>query len=65
MKDGPTRERLIEIDSGIREPGAIVNRNLEQKLYLHRSCKPIDEIDFTKGRRSLGLAMECEGGCGL
>lgn len=70
MQPGPTRELIIQIDHGIRQPGAIVNRNLDQKLYLHRSCKPIDQIDFTKGRQDLwdtggGLSAECEGGCGL
>ncbi len=65
MQGGPTTELIIQIDHGIREPGAIVNRNLDQKLYLHRSCLPIDKIDFTKGKQSLGFGMECEGGCGL
>jgi hypothetical protein len=64
MQPGPTRERLVEIDTGIRTPGAIVNRGLDQKLYLHRDCKPITEIDFAR-ERQLGFAMECEGGCGL
>jgi hypothetical protein len=65
MDEPETRSELIHIDYGIRRPGAIVNRNMEQSLYLHRSCRPIDKIDFTKGRQSLGFAMECEGGCGL
>ena len=64
MQPGPMRNRLIEIDTGIRRPGVIVNRGLDQKLYLHRSCRPIDQIDFSE-RPSLGFAMECEGGCGL
>lgn len=64
MQPGPTREALIRIDTGIRTPGTIVNRNLEQKLYLHRACRPIDQIDFTN-ERQLGFTMECEGGCGL
>lgn len=64
MRPGPTRERLITIDTGLRTPGTIVNRGLDQKLYLHRECRPIDQIDFTN-ERQLGFAMECEGGCGL
>lgn len=64
MEPGPTRERLIEIDTGIRTPGLIVNRGLDQKLYLHRDCKPITEIDFVR-EKQMGFAMECEGGCGL
>lgn len=64
MAPGPTRDALISIDTGIRVPGTIVNRNLEQKLYLHKSCLPIDKIDFTNEKQA-GFAMECEGGCGL
>lgn len=64
MRPGPTRDALIHIDTGIRIPGAIVNRNMEQKLYLHRACRPLTEIDFTRGKGA-GFAMECEGGCGL
>lgn len=64
MEPGPTRDALIHIDTGIRIPGAIVNRNLNQKLYLHKACRPIDQIDFTN-EKQLGFAMECEGGCGL
>lgn len=64
MADPVTREELITIDSGMRRPGAICNRNMDQKLYLHRACRPIDQIDF-RGERQLGLSMECEGGCGL
>lgn len=64
MEPGLTRERVIQIDHGIRTPGVIVNRGLQQKLYLHASCRPIDQINF-KNEKQLGFAMECEGGCGL
>ncbi len=64
MLPGPTRDALILIDTGMRTPGVIVNRNMDQKLYLHRACRPIDQIDFANDRQ-LGFAMECEGGCGL
>lgn len=64
MAPGPTREKLLQIDTGIRTPGTIVNRGLDQKLYLHRECRPIDQIDFAN-EKQLGFAMECEGGCGL
>jgi hypothetical protein len=39
-------KRAVEIDEGIRRPGAVVNRNLHQTLYLHRSCLPLVQIDF-------------------
>lgn len=61
--------RVIEVDHGMRVPGAIYNRNIEQSLYLHKACKPIDEIDFhprvnTK-ELQLGFGVECEGVCGV
>ena len=39
-------------------------RKREQQVYLHRSCRPIDQIDFSN-EKQLGFALECEGGCGL
>ncbi len=64
MQPGPTREKLLQIDTGLRTPGVIVNRGLDQKLYLHRSCKPIDQIDFTN-EKQMGFALECSGACGV
>lgn len=66
MEPGPTRDNLIQIDTGIRTPGTILNRGLNQQLYLHRSCRPLTAIDFSEqDDRQLSFAMECEGGCGL
>lgn len=62
---GASGERLVQIDKALRTPGVIVNRGLDQKLYLHRTCKPITEVDLDPHRNQLGFAMECEGGCGL
>jgi hypothetical protein len=58
-------ERLIQIDEALRIPGRVVNRNLEQKLYLHRTCKPIADVDLNPKRNQSGFIFECEGGCGL
>lgn len=56
--------RAVEIDNGLRKPGSIVNRGLDQHLYLHRKCRPLEQIDFTDNQKSL-FDAECEGGCGL
>lgn len=64
MREPATRDELIRIDTGIRTPGVILNRKCEEIVYLHRSCRPIDQIDFAR-ERQMGFAMECEGGCGL
>jgi hypothetical protein len=44
--------RAIEIDTALRTPGSVVNRGMNMRLYLHRSC-------------NLGFALECEGMCGV
>ena len=62
-------QSVVEFDYGLRE-------NLPLKYikgipYLHRSCKPIGEIDFRtledKGQESLfdGMNQECTGMCGV
>jgi hypothetical protein len=63
-------KRALEIDETLRIPGLIVNRKLEHKLYLHRSCKPLADVDLrTKdertGQRTLAFSDECQGMCGL
>ena len=58
--------RAIEIDEALRADGVVVNRNMNQKLYIHKSCIPLREVKFTdeeKGQSSFNL--ECEGGCAL
>ena len=68
LKDagGPDWARVVQIDTALRIPGNIVNRNLDQKLYLHRSCKPITDVDFVnQNQESFGFMMECQGMCGV
>ena len=58
--------RAVEVDEALRRPGAVANRNLEQSIYLHRSCLPLVEVDL--GGRDVGGGVaqdECEGICGL
>ena len=57
--------RAVQIDEGMRKDGAVVNRGLDSKLYLHRSCKPLAEADLGKDQGLLDFMAECEGGCGL
>ncbi len=66
-------ERAVEIDDGLRTPGAVVNRNMDQSLYLHRSCIPLKMVDLEaeaekekrRAARPLFDLMECEGMCGM
>ena len=58
--------RAVEIDEAMRRPDARCAKDLNQKLYLHRSCIPLREVKFTdeeKGQSAFNF--ECEGGCAL
>ena len=49
----------------MRRPGTVANRNLEQAIYLHRSCLPLAVVDLGEKDMSGGVAQgECEGMCG-
>ena len=57
-------EDAVEFDKKIRTG----SRKIRDKLYLHRSCKPLDEIEFNKEENDKQLDMfnnECEGMCGV
>jgi hypothetical protein len=61
----------VEVDESLRIPGNVVNRNMEQKLYLHRSCQPLVQIEFDptpnakKAQKFLNFSNECLGMCGV
>ena len=58
--------RAVEVDDALRRPGTVANRNLEQSMYLHRSCLPLANVEFGAKDGSGGVAGgECEGMCGL
>ena len=60
----------VEVDNLIRNG----LKNSEAKLYLHKSAKPLGEIDFLEPKKQQSLfgetfdeefADECEGLCGV
>jgi len=59
-------DKVVELDALLRQG----TRNDDQ-VFLHRSCKPIDEVDFEneKNKKQLdfefGIENECEGMCGI
>lgn len=66
--------RAVAIDNAIREPGRVVNRNMDLSLYLHRQCIPLEMVDLEsqaekereKKRRPLWDVLDCgEGMCGV
>jgi hypothetical protein len=58
--------RAVEIDTALRTEGTVCNRKMPERLYLHRSCRPLTEVPLTDGERGQNqFAFECEGGCAL
>jgi len=58
--------RAVEIDDALRVEGTVCNRNLNEKLYIHKSCRPLKEVHLTDGERGQSaFNFECEGGCAL
>lgn len=60
----------VEIDEALRKKGNIVNRNMEASMFVHRSCKPLVEIEFkpkdkTDNQTSMPFWRECLGVCGV
>jgi len=59
-------KRAVEIDDALRVEGTVMNRNCNDKLYLHKSCRPLKEVHLTDGERGQSaFSFECEGGCAL
>jgi hypothetical protein len=64
-------KRAIDVDKSLRRNGSIVNRDLDQVLYLHRSCQPLEYVhldtrpDPRKAQLAINFSVECEGMCGV
>ncbi|MDD5351454.1 MAG: hypothetical protein PHQ12_14680 [Chthoniobacteraceae bacterium] len=63
--------RAVEIDVALRTTGAVANRDMRQTMYLHRSCKPLVQVEFRPRENvnelqlGIGFGVECEGVCGV
>lgn len=72
LRDGDPEgwRRAIEIDEAVRNPAAACNAHCRATQYLHRSRRPLAEIELvpeTPDRQGrLGFSsMDCEGMCGV
>jgi hypothetical protein len=71
LKDagGADWARAVEVDHLLRTSSSVANRDMRQTMYVHRSCKPIDEVDFRPKvnvkELQLGFDVECMGVCGV
>ena len=65
--DSEAWRRAVEIDEALRTEGSACRRGFRQPLYLHRSCKPLTEIDFEEmASETLDpMTAECLGVCGV
>ena len=64
IKNGDPEEwkDVVEFDNAIRKLGG--DRG---DLFLHRSCQPLEEVDFftLENAGQMSLLDECEGMCGV
>lgn len=58
--------KAVAVDRSLRDP-AIRRTPTKAPMYLHRSCRPLDEVDFdaVEVRPQLGFGHDCEGMCGV
>jgi hypothetical protein len=61
--------KAVEFDKQFRKTFENHDKSLRMKVYVHRSCKPLNEVDFDneedKGQLGFDFQSECEGMCGL
>jgi hypothetical protein len=63
--------QAVEADRAIRDKRSRCNQGMRDLMWLHRSCKPLEDIDFDAnpkdlpGQRLFGFESECEGMCGV
>lgn len=57
----------VRLDERLRAPDVMVHRaGIARPVYLHRSCRPLAEVEFTDPRQwDFGFAGDCEGMCGV
>ena len=56
-----TFSEAVKVDDRIRD---LSKKGVKEKIYLHRSLRPIKEIDFDDNQIDM-FGNECEGHCGL
>jgi|688.fasta_scaffold254745_4 hypothetical protein len=62
--------KALKVDAIIRQDGAACNSQMRMKQYLHKSCKPLDQVEFKQSApdrqaRFDFSTMDCEGMCGV
>jgi hypothetical protein len=67
MRSRKDFESAVEIDDMLRDPESRASKGLDSQLWLHRSCRPLKEIDFESMpvQAQFDFDFECEGMCGV
>lgn len=68
-KDPDFFEKAVKFDKNIRHQFKQNDPTMKMEVYLHKSCKPLDEVDFDsdedKGQMVFDFQSECSGMCGI
>lgn len=66
-EDQASWQDAVEVDRMMRRNGAV--RGMRHLEYMHRSLKPLDEVDLStaaeRGQIEFGFLQECDGMCGV
>ena len=62
-------QKAVDFDAKLRSQVREHDKFTKMDVYLHNSCKPLDEVDFDsdeqKGQSTWDFRAECEGMCGV
>jgi len=59
-------KEAVRFDKELRDKYSNVDESMQMEVFLHKDCKPLDEIEFKPGRKDdYGFEAECEGMCGM
>ena len=69
QSDSSGWSRALEIDKALRDKSSACARDLRSVLWLHRSCVPLEQVDFRSADERVGQTIisfdtECTGMCG-
>ena len=68
-EDPESFQKAIDYDHKLRQAFQQHDKFTKMKVYLHRSCKPLGDVDFDndedKGQMTWDFQSECEGMCGV
>lgn len=60
-------QEACDLDRKLREPGTVCNRGMDKPMFLHRSCIPLEMVDFDNlpPQQLDGFTLyDCSGACG-